>query len=203
MDLKDIFIVLVFIFIFGSVIFGLIGNFFGHVNTAVADVADGVAREESFTIDFLQENARSISNGEHLDRDFSESTASSRSGSAGSDSGSVSSGGYLSDRFVSSGDTSSKSGSDKDTSGNSLNKNNSKDDNSFLDNIPFIDILHPMGSSKTTYEDYQIDKETNMVDAQGNPIYLSIVSTSGGQMAPGIYEVYWSDLGVINQTRIS
>ena len=212
MDLKDILIVFIVILIFGTVIFGSIGSFFSHVNTAVADVAEGVASEEAFTVDFLQENARSISNGEHLDRDFSESTssghsgssgsASSRSSSSGGDSGSLSSGGYLSDRFVSSEDTSSKSGSGKDASGNSLDKNNSDDGFSFIDNIPFIDILHPMGSSKTTYEDYQVDKDTDMVDSEGNPIYLSVVSTSGGQMEPGIYEIYWSKLGIINQTRI-
>ena len=40
------------------------------------------------------------------------------------------------------------------------------------------------------------------MDSEGNPIYLTIISTSGGQMDPGIYEVYWSALGPINQTRI-
>ena len=52
------------------------------------------------------------------------------------------------------------------------------------------------------YEDYQHDYETGLVDSEGNPIYLTIISTSGGQMEPGIYEVYWSALGPINQTRI-
>ena len=57
-------------------------------------------------------------------------------------------------------------------------------------------------SSSVVYEDYQRDYETGMVDEAGNPIYLSIVSSSGGQMDPGIYQVYWSALGPINQTKI-
>ena len=57
-------------------------------------------------------------------------------------------------------------------------------------------------SGGVVYEDYQHDYETGLVDSEGNPIYLTIVSTSGGQMDPGIYEVYWSALGPINQTRI-
>ena len=57
-------------------------------------------------------------------------------------------------------------------------------------------------SSDVKYEDYQKDYETGMNDSDGNPIYLSIVSTNGGQMEPGIYEVYWSVNGPINQTRI-
>lgn len=57
-------------------------------------------------------------------------------------------------------------------------------------------------SSDVKYEEYQKDYETGMVDSQGNPIYLSIVSTNGGQMEPGIYQVYWSSEGPINQTRI-
>lgn len=57
-------------------------------------------------------------------------------------------------------------------------------------------------SSDIKYEDYQKDYETGMVDSEGNPIMLSIISTSGGQMEPGIYQVYWSSAGPINQTRI-
>lgn len=57
-------------------------------------------------------------------------------------------------------------------------------------------------SSDVQYEDYQRDYETGMLDDLGNPIYLSIVSTSGGQMDPGIYQVYWSAAGPINQTKI-
>ena len=52
------------------------------------------------------------------------------------------------------------------------------------------------------YEDYQINYETDIVDEEGNPVILSIVSTSGNQSEPGVYKVYWSKLGVINQTKI-
>lgn len=188
MDLKDIFILLLVIFIFGTVIFGSLGSFFSNVNTAVADVAECVAGEEYFTVDFLQENARSISENSHLDRDFAGHSVSGRDSSGG-------------DASVKSSFGKNNYGSESSAK-DSSNKNNSGNDFSFIDNIPFIDILHPLGSSETTYEDYQIDKDTDMVDSEGNPIYLSVVSTSGGQMAPGIYEVYWSELGIINQTRI-
>jgi len=56
--------------------------------------------------------------------------------------------------------------------------------------------------SPEKYDDYQINYTTDMVDEEGNPIILSIVSTSGNQFSPGIYKVYWSKLGVINQTKI-
>lgn len=52
------------------------------------------------------------------------------------------------------------------------------------------------------YEDYQINYETDIVDEEGNPVILSIVSTSGNQSESGVYKVYWSKLGVINQTKI-
>ena len=57
-------------------------------------------------------------------------------------------------------------------------------------------------SSNHDYEEYQNDYETGMVDSDGNPIYLSVISTNGGQMEPGIYEVYWSANGQINQTKV-
>ena len=56
--------------------------------------------------------------------------------------------------------------------------------------------------SQDEYGDYQINYTTDLVDEEGNPIILSVVSSSGGQIAPGVYEVYWSKLGVINQTKI-
>ena len=52
------------------------------------------------------------------------------------------------------------------------------------------------------YENYKVDKSTGMVDSNGNPIYLSVISSDGGDMEPGVYEVYWSKSGVINQTRV-
>ena len=56
--------------------------------------------------------------------------------------------------------------------------------------------------SSSEYDDWQKDYETGMVDEDGNPIYKSVISTSGGQLEPGIYETYWSANGPINQTKI-
>lgn len=68
--------------------------------------------------------------------------------------------------------------------------------------INYTDVNHTNVNKTTKYVDYQINYTTNMFDSQNNPIIRSIVSTSGGMVEPGIYEVYWSKLGVINQTRI-
>ena len=60
-------------------------------------------------------------------------------------------------------------------------------------------------STKTptkTYSDWQEDYETGQFDEDGNPIYRSIMSTSGGQYEPGIYECYWSANGPISERRI-
>ncbi|ADC46340.1 hypothetical protein mru_0489 [Methanobrevibacter ruminantium M1] len=53
-----------------------------------------------------------------------------------------------------------------------------------------------------TYTDWQEDYETGRYDEDGNPIYRSIMSTSGGQYEPGIYECYWSANGPISERRI-
>lgn len=53
-----------------------------------------------------------------------------------------------------------------------------------------------------TYTDWQEDYETGRYDEDGNPIYRSIMSTSGGQYEPGIYESYWSANGPISERRI-
>lgn len=58
------------------------------------------------------------------------------------------------------------------------------------------------GSSPKHYDDWQRDYETGLYDEDGNPIYRSVISTSGGQYDPGIYEAYWSANGPINETRI-
>ena len=57
-------------------------------------------------------------------------------------------------------------------------------------------------SSPKHYDDWQKDYETGLFDEDGNPIYHSVISTSGGQYDPGIYESYWSANGPINETRI-
>ena len=52
------------------------------------------------------------------------------------------------------------------------------------------------------YSDWQQDYETGTYDEDGNPIYRSVASTSGGQNSPGIYETYWSANGPISEQRI-
>lgn len=52
------------------------------------------------------------------------------------------------------------------------------------------------------YSDWQQDYETGDYDDDGNPIYRSVISTSGGQNEPGIYEAYWSSNGPISEERI-
>ena len=81
----------------------------------------------------------------------------------------------------------------------SLNISDVSDDNS-------SDIKNATISSKSAtkkhYDDWQKDYETGLFDEDGNPIYRSVISTSGGQYEPGIYEAYWSANGPINETRI-
>ena len=183
MGLKDIFLILILILIFGTVIFGSLGSFFRHVNIAVSDVADAVADEKTFTVELLEKNSPS-----HLYKEHSGSDVSNKQYSDSQSSG----------KQYSSRDVSQKGTVNNDVSG----KKSSEKDSPFW-NFSFIDILDIEGnSSEKKYEDYQIDQETGMFDSEENPIYLSIVSTSGGQMSPGIYEVYWSKLKVFNHTKI-
>ena len=60
----------------------------------------------------------------------------------------------------------------------------------------------PKTATSKTYSDWQEDYETGRYDEDGNPIYRSIMSTSGGQYEPGIYESYWSANGPISERRI-
>ena len=57
-------------------------------------------------------------------------------------------------------------------------------------------------SSQKQYDDWQQDYETGEYDENGNPIYRSVISTSGGQYEPGVYESYWSSSGPISEERI-
>ncbi|MBE6510914.1 MAG: hypothetical protein E7Z74_06575 [Methanobrevibacter millerae] len=201
MGLKDIILVLILIFIFGIVIFGSLGSFLSNVNTAVTDVADAVAEDESFSVDFLQKNSQSMLYKEHSDNDGLGGSSSGKQSSSGSSSGASSSGKQSSGGISSFVGSSQNSFSNNDAGNKDASNNDKSDNESSFWNI--IDILGPKSeSSKTEYDDYQIDKETGMFDSEGNPIFLSIVSTSGGQMEPGIYEVYWSELHVFNYTKI-
>lgn len=56
--------------------------------------------------------------------------------------------------------------------------------------------------SQKEYDDWQEDYETGEYDENGNPIYRSVFSTSGGQYDPGVYESYWSSSGPISEERI-
>lgn len=183
MDLKDILIACLIILIIGTVLFGSLGGFLGHVHTVVSDVAEAADDEKSFTVDFLEKNSPSISESGVLKREISKSDDS------------------LGEYYSSNNNSNSKV-STNDNSNSKVLTNNSSDKNSYFD-FSIIDLLDSiMGSSQSEYEDYQHDFSTDKVDSEGNPIYRSIVSTSGGQMDPGIYEVYWSKLGVFNHTRI-
>ncbi len=84
-------------------------------------------------------------------------------------------------------------------SNESLNLTDPKDDNS-------SEIKNATAAAKSAspkhYDDWQNDYETGLYDEYGDPIYRSVMSTSGGQYEPGIYESYWSSNGPINETRI-
>ena len=58
------------------------------------------------------------------------------------------------------------------------------------------------GSGSGEYSDWQEDYDTGAVDEDGNPIYRSVVSTSGGENPAGVYEYYWSAAGPISEERI-
>ena len=58
------------------------------------------------------------------------------------------------------------------------------------------------GSNSGGYGDWQEDYETGTFDEDGNPIYRSVVSTSGGENPAGIYETYWSAAGPLSEERI-
>ena len=82
---------------------------------------------------------------------------------------------------------------------NTLNITDVNDDNtSDIKNA----TLTSKSASKKQYDDWQRDYDTGLFDEDGNPIYRSVFSTSGGQYEPGIYEAYWSANGPINETRI-
>ena len=80
-----------------------------------------------------------------------------------------------------------------------LNISDISEDNS--SDIKNATLSNPSQSAKK-YDDWQKDYETGLYDEDGNPIYRSVFSTSGGQYEPGIYEAYWSSNGPINETRI-
>lgn len=118
-------------------------------------------------------------------------------------------GGYISEdsqNYLTGSDSKSSSGSSLGASADSVEESSSQSEYNSQSSSGSSSSQSGGGSSSSSsdikYEDYQKDYETGMVDSEGNPIILSIISTSGGQMEPGIYQVYWSSAGPINQTRI-
>ena len=77
--------------------------------------------------------------------------------------------------------------------------NNTTDDNE--DSVVNATLKSDYSQSKH-YDDWQKDYETGEYDEFGSPIYRSVISTSGGQYEPGIYESYWSENGPISEERI-
>ena len=204
----------------GGVIFGSLGNFFGLISGLTGDVASisngnyvysggnvsELIEQGNNNHAFInpqdtasyKESVHSISEDGALESQDSEvaSNQSSDGGSQGSGvvSSSSSDGGSQGSGVVSS---SSSDGGSQEVSSNPSGSQSSISVNSSSDVGSVTNY-----SEEIIYGDWQKDQETGMLDVEGNPIYVSIVSSSGGQMDPGIYEVYWSELGPINQTRI-
>lgn len=208
MDLKDIIIILLIICIFGTLIFGSLGSFFNHVGEFVGHFSNRAgATNDKFSVDYLEGKSPnspsklSQSDGLNNQKDYSVVDGSNSSKSSASNSGDASSG---------SSQSQSKSfenylGISSDKSGSSGSGSSKGGNNVYPHNIPknISNITNKTDTNITEkYIDYQINFTTNMSDSENNPIIRSIVSTSGGMVEPGIYEVFWSKLGVINQTRI-
>ena len=201
MSIKDLIIIVLVILLLGAVLFGSLGNFLGSITGFLDGVSNGVSESEGYVYkggaisDFQSSLASSNSSNLNTNNGLSQLDANAsvndgggsvsvNGGESSSASSGSSSGGGVSSSSASSG--SSGSGGVSSGSGSSGGSGGSGG----------------VVSSGVKYEDYQRDYMTDMVDSEGNPIYLSILSTSGGQLEPGIYQVYWSALGPINQTRI-
>ena len=205
MGLKDLIILMLLICLIGGVIFGSLGNFFGLISGLTGDMASisngnyvysggnvsELIEQGNNNHAFInpqdtasyKESAHSISEDGALESQDSEVASSSSSDGGSQGSGVVSS--------------SSSDGGSQEVSSNPSGSQSSISVNSSSDVGSVTNY-----SEEIIYGDWQKDQETGMLDVEGNPIYVSIVSSSGGQMDPGIYEVYWSELGPINQTRI-
>lgn len=89
-----------------------------------------------------------------------------------------------------------------------IGNNQNDDSNSVINNTTDNEdsvvnaTLKSQDSQVKQYDDWQKDYETGEYDEFGSPIYRSVISTSGGQYEPGIYEAYWSENGPISEERI-
>ena len=93
----------------------------------------------------------------------------------------------------------SNSGSSSNSNNDYISENNAESDTSSSSSSSNSDNS---GSSSGGYSNWQQDYETGTYDEDGNPIYRTVASTSGGQNNPGIYETYWSAGGQISEERI-
>lgn len=177
MGFKDLIIILLLVVVVGGVLFGTVGNFLGTIAGVGNGISDAVSGSEGYVykggpISDVVSSAGNVS------------SAISDTAAANVNSGNNTGGSSVAGSSDVSGASSSWWGGNSGSSGGDSGAGSRK------------------GGSGVVYEDYQHDYETGLVDSEGNPIYLTVISTSGGQLDPGIYEVYWSALGPINQTRI-
>ena len=229
MGFKDIIILILIIAIIGAVLFGSLGNFLGFVTGILNGVNEVVHSNEGYVYrggniaDYVpQDNSNNInSQGSTIEDSNPSDSGGSDSGGSNDDSAgnAVGFGNKVNNVKTSNEDKGSNVNNatqQKSSSNNQSSESNSQD-SSILDRLTSFltgssssqnsDSTNNGSSSSsypinTSYEDYQQDYMTDMVDEYGKPIYLSIVSTKGGQSEPGIYEVYWSENGPINQTRV-
>ena len=188
MDFKDLIIILLLVVIVGGILFGTVGNFLGTIASFGNGISDAVSGGEGYVYKGgpISEVVSSAGNV---------SSAISNTTAANVNSGNNTGGSSVAGSSDVSGASSSSGGGGSSSGGGGSSSwwgGNSGDGGAGS----------RKGGGGVVYEDYQHDYETGLVDSEGNPIYLTIISTSGGQMDPGIYEVYWSALGPINQTRI-
>ena len=199
MGVKNLFILILVVALVGAVLFGSLGSFLGFISGVATGMSDVVSENEGY-----------VYRGGPVDLAYAgddyKGSSSDSVGNSGDSSSSKDSGGSLLDALSKDSKSSKDSGSSivdgsssgGSSSGGSSSGGSSSSGNSSSGGSPF----DGNSSRKIEYKEFQEDYETGLVDVEGNPIYLSIVSTNGGELDPGIYQVYWSKLGPINQTRI-
>ena len=226
MDLKDLLIVILIICILGIFFFGSVGSFFTHIHYAVGELTGAEAKNGYFTVDYLegktdnpyghssdsssygQDDSSKGSSPEFLGFSIDQNTHSIKSSSSELGSHSSKSNSWFPNIFPDKKTDNSHSSNKSIIPSNNTNRSIISGNDTNHSIIPSDWTNKSDNSSNSSdafpvkYEDYQINYETDIVDEEGNPVILSIVSTSGNQSEPGVYKVYWSKLGVINQTKI-
>ena len=226
MDLKDLLIVILIICILGIFFFGSVGSFFTHIHYAVGELTGAEAKNGYFTVDYLegktdnpyghssdsssyrQDDSSKGSSPEFLGFSIDQNTHAIKSSSSELGSHSSKSNSWFPNIFPDKKTDNSHSSNKSIIPSNNTNRSIISGNDTNHSIIPSDWTNKSDNSSNSSdafpvkYEDYQINYETDIVDEEGNPVILSIVSTSGNQSEPGVYKVYWSKLGVINQTKI-